>query len=149
MTKARSYGNIPCCVNRDAQNERISMQGLPKILVVEDDIDCTCVYQDAMEGQATVLVAHNTEEAEALFQANPDIDGIMMDGDVPGQSTTEELVLKFKLSFSGPFVAATGGLMQERLLRAGCNLNLRKPIPYEKLMSFVQAAAAHRAQRPS
>lgn len=125
------------------------MLGLPKILVVEDDLDCSGVYQDALAGQATVLVAHSTEEAEALFQANHDIDGIMMDGEVPGQSTTEELVLKFKVSFRGPFAAATGGLRQEALLRAGCNLNMRKPIPYEKLMSFVQAAAAHRQQRPS
>lgn len=125
------------------------MLGLPKILIVEDDLDCSGVYQGAMEGQAVVLIADNSDDAQRLFDENPDLDGVLMDGEVPGNATTEELVLKFKQTFDGPFAAATGGRKQEALLRAGCNLNMGKPISMEQLMSFVRAAVAHRQQRPS
>lgn len=125
------------------------MLGLPKILVIEDDLDCSGVYQDAMEGQAVVLIADDTDTANRLFAENPDLDGILMDGEVPGSFTTVDLVIRFKQTFDGPFAAATGGRKQEALLRAGCNLNMPKPITMDKLMSFVRAAAAYRQQRPS
>ncbi len=123
------------------------MQGLPKILVVEDERDLAELYQQAIGEKALVLIAFNTDEAVLLHRDNPGLDGIMMDGDLPGEHDSIELVLEWKRSFAGPFAAISGGSKQESLLSAGCNFNLRKPVSVENLMAFVSAVVAYRTQR--
>lgn len=124
------------------------MGELPKILIVEDDQDCADVYKDCLDGLAIVVLANNSEDADRLFAEHADIDGIMMDGEFPGERSSVELVIKWKRTFTGPFAAMSGNArVQEELLRSGCNLNIRKPPGLDKIKSFVQAAAAHRSQR--
>ncbi len=103
---------------------------LPKILIVEDDPEIQRAYARELRHRAEVLAATTLEAGERLFREHPDIAGIIMDGNVPGASTTFVLVHEMRKTFKGPIIAASGDEhANNALLRAGCSAVCSKPSP--------------------
>ena len=69
------------------------------------------------------LVASSLEEGERLFQANPDLTLVIMDGCVPGERPNSmPLVQKMRQTFRGPIVAGSGNPnVCKTLVEAGCS----------------------------
>jgi PAS domain S-box-containing protein len=109
------------------------------ILVAEDD-DTNFFYLNALltrDGDVTVIHASNGREAIELFKSNPDIQLILMDIKMPeidGLEATRQIKL---LNSNVPVVAITAYAMsgdEERILAAGCDGYLSKPISKKSLM---------------
>ncbi|MCX6255306.1 MAG: PAS domain S-box protein [Bacteroidia bacterium] len=117
------------------------------ILVAEDD-ETNFFYLKALlthETGATILHASNGREAIELFKANPDIILILMDIKMPeidGFEATKQIKL---LKKEVPVIAITAYAMsgdEERVLAAGCDSYLSKPISkkslLEKMAEFIK-----------
>jgi len=96
---------------------------MQKVLIVEDRRDYQAYYKRALDGKLDIIHAFTIAEAEAQFEANPDIAAIVMDACVPGGSpNTLPLVEKFRTTFSGPMIASSSAWKYRQiLLKAGCS----------------------------
>jgi len=118
-----------------------------KILVAEDD-QTNFFYLNAIltrEEGITVLHASNGREAIDLFKLNPDISIILMDVKMPvidGLEATKQIKL---LNKDVPVIAITAYAMsgdEERVLAAGCNAYLSKPISKKNLLDKIAVFAS-------
>lgn len=102
--------------------------GLPKVLIVDDNEELQECWQALLRRTVIVVSAYSLDEASELFQSNPDIALIAMDGCVPGDVlNTIPLVEEFKKTFKGPMVAISANdSFRVRLLDAGCNYECTK-----------------------
>ncbi len=94
-----------------------------KVLIVEDE---ECKYdrwRREFDNKVELIFAPSIEEAEEQFTASPDIDAIVMDACVPGDSpTTPPLVRKFRETFTGPIIAISSlPEYRAKLVSAGCD----------------------------
>ena len=94
-----------------------------KVLVVEDFFPD--IFTRTLSGKVKLLIAQSIEEATQLFNANPDIDIIIMDACVPGNElNTVPLVQLFRKTFTGPIITASSvNEYNFALLEAGCSHN--------------------------
>ena len=94
-----------------------------KVLVVEDEEYKYDRWRREFDNKVVLIFAPSIEEAEEQFTANPDIDAIVMDACVPGDSpTTPPLVRKFRQTFMGPMIAISSlGSYRRELIQAGCD----------------------------
>lgn len=112
---------------------------IPLILVAEDD-ETNFYYLNAllrMETNATVLHASNGREAIDLFRKNPDIGLILMDIKMPGIDGLEATRQIKEINKDVPIIAITAYAMsgdKERVLAAGCDDYLSKPINKKNLL---------------
>ncbi|MDP2668341.1 MAG: response regulator [bacterium] len=99
-----------------------------KVLVVEDKERYQYGWADALGEKIEVLHAFTIEEGRRLFDANPDIDAVVMDACVPGNEPNSIPLVKYiRKSFKGPVIAAsTEKIFRERLIEAGCNFESEK-----------------------
>ena len=120
-------------------SENIKIKSGAIILVAEDD-DANFYYLNAIlkhETGATILHASNGREAIELFKANPDIILILMDIKMPeidGLEATRQIKL---LKKEVPIIAITAYAMlgdEEKILAAGCDSYLSKPISKKSLL---------------
>lgn len=114
----------------------------PLILVAEDD-ETNFYYLNALitrETGAKVLHASNGRETIDLFRANPDIKLILMDikmPDIDGFEATKQIKM---ISDNVVIIAVTAYAMsgdEERIMAAGCDGYLSKPINKKSLMEII------------
>jgi PAS domain S-box-containing protein len=122
---------------QDIKHKKIN--GEATILIAEDD-EINFFYLNTLvirETGAKVLHASNGREAISLFKANPGIALILMDINMPeidGLEATRQIKLIKK---EVPIIAITAYAMsgdEERILAAGCDGYLSKPISKEKFL---------------
>lgn len=109
-----------------------------KILIIDDDTFFQDVWETLLEGSGLyILRATSIPEADKMFDDNPDIELIALDGCVPGhQLNTLQLATKFSTDFSGPIIAISGvSQFQEELIRYGCNGKCEKGILHKKILA--------------
>ncbi len=96
---------------------------MKKILVVDDEDFFHEIIRKKLKDKVTILSAFTIEQAEEVFSANPDLDIIVMDACVPGDSpTTPPLVRRMREIFSGPIIATSSlGRYRRKLVEAGCD----------------------------
>jgi hypothetical protein len=104
------------------------MNGLPKVLLVDDEEDFHELFGATMEGEVEFIDAYSIGEAEILFEQSAGIAAIVVDACVPGSfPTTEPLIRKIKAKFSGPIIGISSeATYRERLLAAGCEYQCAK-----------------------
>ena len=131
ITLSAASGDTPEKIPKDAL-----------ILVAEDD-ETNFLYLSSLlnrETEATILHAWNGREAIELFKANPGIVLILMDIKMPeidGFEATRQIKLMNK---DIPVVGITAYAMtgdKERVLAAGCDGYLSKPISKKNLMNKI------------
>ena len=110
------------------------------ILIAEDD-EINFFYMNALltrETDSKIFHAKNGRDAIELFKTNNDIKLILMDIKMPeidGLEATRQIKL---INPDIPIIAITAYAMsgdEERVLAAGCDGYLSKPISKEKLLS--------------
>jgi len=140
------YFTIPLETDTAGNNLHHSDQDSKKnpaktLILVADDDDTTYYYFDALlkrEIEATILHASNGREAIQIFKSNPGIVLILMDVKMPeidGLEATKQIKL---LNKEIPVIAITAYAMsgdEERVLAAGCDGYLSKPISKKTLLS--------------
>ena len=96
---------------------------MKKILFVEDEYHFQRKWNEVLGGKALILHATSISKAEELFESNPDVAAIVMDGCVDGGVIdTIPLVKKIRETFSGPIVAASSSTTYTNMLvEAGCD----------------------------
>lgn len=112
-----------------------------KVLIVEDEITSFKYLMKILQNdKITVLHAVNGLEAIELVKNTPDIDLILMDIRMPvldGFEATKQIkILKPDI----PVIAQTAYAFsseKERILKAGFNDYITKPIEYDKLLSII------------
>ncbi len=112
-----------------------------KILIVEDDLVSYDLLENLFsEYDVKILHALNGKEAIEIYNANPDIDVILMDMELPimdGYQATREIR---KLSPNTIIIAQTAFAMEgdsEKSIKAGCNDHLTKPIDEDVLIKTI------------
>ena len=119
------------------ENEKLA--GITLILVAEDD-QTNFFYLNALlklETGATVIHASNGREAIELFKANPDIGLILMDMKMPDIDGFEAIRQIKQIRQDVPVIAITAYAMsgdKERILAAGCDGYISKPISKKNLL---------------
>jgi CheY-like chemotaxis protein len=140
--------NIPLIQNIKQESISLSFENdlimnNQMILVAEDD-ETNFFYLNAllkMETQATVLHASNGREAIDMFKENPGIGLILMDIKMPeidGLEATRQIKL---INSEIPIIAITAYAMsgdKERVLAAGCDDYLSKPINKKNLLKKME-----------
>jgi hypothetical protein len=110
-----------------------------KVLIVEDEKRWHDDWRRKLDGKVVLVSTFSIQEAEEQFVANPDIVAIVMDACVPGdEPTTEPLVQKFRATFTGPMIAASGAWdYRKDLMRAGCDHESPKYELPQKLLAVL------------
>lgn len=111
---------------------------MPKILVVDDDVKIQAILKKLFSGRNNTILfsALSIEEARLIFNQNPDIDLIVMDACVPGDTpNTIPLVQELREKYNGLIVASSSvDFYRKVLLKAGCN----KEVPKSHLVNFLK-----------
>jgi len=124
-----------------AQNEKNQIKDL-KILIAEDDETSEMlISMTVKEFSKEVLKARTGNEAIEICRANPDLDLILMDIQMPdlnGYEATQQIRQFNKVVV---IIAQTAfGLSgdREKAIEAGCNDYISKPINKDELLSLIQ-----------
>ena len=128
--------------NPEVKNKVINTKPVKgKILIVEDDwVSSQYLDRILTDANITLLHAENGKEAVELVRSTPDIGLVLMDIRMPvmdGFEATKEIK---KLRPELPIVAQTAYAYNEekkKILAAGCNDYLAKPVDDEKLMELI------------
>lgn len=97
---------------------------LKKVLIVEDEEDWQGIWGRFLKREGIeVLEGLTLKEGEQLFESNPDLALVIMDGCVGGEElNSTPLVQKMRLTFNGPIVAASGSSsFRKQLMKIGCS----------------------------
>ena len=112
------------------------------ILIVEDDTKNMTLFRDLLQvsGYSTILASGGKEGIELAKAKKPDL--ILMDIQMPGMDGLEATrILKADATTSGiPVIALTAYAMKgdkERILQAGCDGYLAKPINTDEFLKEV------------
>ena len=112
------------------------------ILIVEDDTKNMTLFRDLLgvSGYSTILASGGKEGIELAKAKKPDL--ILMDIQMPGMDGLEATrILKADATTSGiPVIALTAYAMKgdkERMLKAGCDGYLAKPIDTDEFLQEV------------
>lgn len=110
-----------------------------KVLVVEDEEYLHGSWHRELGSQVVLVSALSIKEAEEKFAANPDIDAIVMDACVSGDSpTTPPLVRKLRETFTGPMIAISSlESYRWQLVQAGCDHESTKDSLPQKLLEVL------------
>lgn len=120
------------------QNQIKEASGL-LILIAEDD-EINYFYLNVLlkrETKAKILYAKNGKEAVDLFRTNPGISLVLMDLKMPGIDGLEATRQIKSMNSDVPVIAITAYAMagdEQKVLSAGCDGYLSKPISKEKLL---------------
>jgi CheY-like chemotaxis protein len=112
-----------------------------KILIVEDEEINNMFFDAALSRTKSQLVwAKNGKEAVDLIHDNNDIDVILMDIRLPIMDGCEATRRIKKANNQIPIIAQTAYALEgdkERILEAGCDDYLAKPIRFEELLETI------------
>jgi CheY-like chemotaxis protein/two-component sensor histidine kinase len=111
------------------------------ILITEDDWISAQYINRLLENiDITVIHAENGEEAVEFVRNMPDIDLILMDIKMPVMDGIEATKIIKQIRPTIPIIAQTAYAFNEekkRILDAGCDEYLAKPVQFEKLMRLI------------
>ncbi len=110
-----------------------------KVLFVEDSKSQQDYWRRKLPGKVVFIGALSIREAEELFADNFDIEAIVMDACVPGDSVnTLQLVRKFRDTFTGPMIATSSvPWYRDALVQAGCDHESEKDSLPQKLLEVL------------
>lgn len=119
----------------------------PKILYVEDHLESALLVRTLLKGKCEVFFTETYEETIDFLKEN-EVDLILLDINLPGKKDGVNLVKdlrkdeKYK---SMPIIALTAYALagdRERLLEAGCDEYIAKPMSkkelFDKLKKFIE-----------
>jgi CheY-like chemotaxis protein len=119
----------------------------PKILYVEDHLESALLVRTLLKNKCEVFITETYEETMDFLKDNK-VDLILLDINLPGKKDGVDLVkeLKNDEKFKDlPVIALTAYALagdRERLLEAGCDEYIAKPMSkkelFEKLQKFIQ-----------
>jgi len=119
----------------------------PKILYVEDHLESALLVRTLLKNKCEVFITETYEETMDFLKDNK-VDLILLDINLPGKKDGVDLVkeLKNDEKFKNlPVIALTAYALagdRERLLEAGCDEYIAKPMSkkelFEKLQKFIQ-----------
>jgi len=113
-----------------------------KVLIIEDDKIIQSAFAAILRGKVIILSAFTIEQAEELFESNPDIHIIAVDGEVPRGTPTISLVVKIRKTFTGPMIAISNHPdNRAKLLRAGCDYETAKELLPSMLREILSSQA--------
>ena len=111
------------------------------ILLVEDDeVNAILIKEVFKKTNARLLHSYDGLEAVRIFNNEPDINLILMDIQLPGINGYDALKEIRKINNQVPIIAHTAFAMsdeKEKLLKAGFNDFIIKPINIEKLLTII------------
>lgn len=82
---------------------------MKKVLIVEDDETIQKMYRALLKDKVILLQAYSVEEGFSLFQKNPDVALIVVDGCLgSGELNSLPLIRDLRRSFKGHMIAASG-----------------------------------------
>ena len=115
---------------------------MKKVLVVEDDQHWSGIIRRGFGDKVLVVQAFTVEEAETVFQENPDLAAILMDACVPGDDpNTMWLVKKMRKTFTGPIIAISSNTdYRKELIQSGCDHEAEKDQVVQKVLELVGAS---------
>ncbi|MDO8617392.1 MAG: hypothetical protein Q7N87_00635 [Candidatus Uhrbacteria bacterium] len=124
--------------------------GTVLVLLVEDDprtwVPMSLLLMNEfsfeIDRPVDVLLAESLEKAEQLAREHlSTIDAILMDGVIVGGTTFNLIRLIRELGFRGPMVTFSGEerTFIDRMMAAGCDVRLRKPIDSQDLFRVLKA----------
>ena len=95
---------------------------MKNVLIVDDEEAAQRAWARTLQRRdVRALTALTIAEARRLFVDNPDVDAIVMDGNMGGDITTD-LVVEMRRTYRGPIIANSGcSDSQEELIAAGCD----------------------------
>lgn len=99
-----------------------------KILIIEDYSSQIVIYKRQMKSDFDLLFATTHQEALKLFSENSDIELIVMDACLKGETPdTILLVTHFRMSFTKTIIATSSNIeYRQYLVNAGCDLECDK-----------------------
>ncbi|GIV45613.1 MAG: response regulator [Ignavibacterium sp.] len=119
----------------------------PKILYVEDHLESALLVRTLLKNKCEVFITETYEETMDFLKDNS-VDLILLDINLPGKKDGVDLVkdLKQDEKFKKvPIIALTAYALagdRERLLEAGCDEYIAKPMTkkelFDKLKKFIQ-----------
>ena len=119
----------------------------PKILYVEDHLESALLVRTLLKNKCEVFITETYEETMDFLKDNK-VDLILLDINLPGKKDGVDLVKELKKDekFKNlPVIALTAYALagdRERLLEAGCDEYIAKPMSkkelFEKLQKFIQ-----------
>ncbi|NQT59705.1 MAG: response regulator [Bacteroidetes bacterium] len=138
-TKERIVSAAPDPIKKEVADKNIS--GLPRVLVVEDNMDNMITIKAIIQCYCTVLEAFDGEQGLACaFKEQPDL--ILLDASLPRMDGLEVVnaLKKDKKTQNIPVVAVTAHAMwkdKERFLSGGFDDYVTKPIDQELLLTVL------------
>ena len=135
------YNPVNVLQNRDEARAKKDMMGNPFILVAEDE-EINYLYLEEVLSSAgyNLIHAKNGLEAVEMFKSNSNIALVLMDIKLPllnGLNATTQIK---KMNESIPVIACTAYALEtdkEKVLSAGCNDYLPKPVERQLLLAVV------------
>ncbi len=125
-------------------NNLLSKLAIPKglkVIVAEDDKISFFVLKYILEGiSAEIFHAKNGLEAVELIQNHPDTDVILMDSKMPELNGTDAVKRIRKFNQKVFIIAQTAYTLQDyktRIIEAGCNEYIEKPVDRNKLLEMI------------
>ena len=114
-----------------------------KVLLVAEDEDFNYIFLEEilMDTKAKIIRAHDGQEALDILEANPNIDLILMDMQMPimnGYDATRNIK---KIKNEIPIIAQTAyhyGEAYEEIMAAGCDDFVSKPIDIDGLKDIIE-----------
>lgn len=100
------------------------------ILIIEDfESEKKSYVKGFTKKEVTILWAYRLEQAEKLFEENPNPDIIVVDGCVDDHNTLDSipLIQKIRKTYKGPMIAASSSDNYRKVMvKAGCDLETWK-----------------------
>lgn len=113
-----------------------------KILIAEDDENSFYLLEYILhDHDAQIIHAGNGEDAIHVLRDNPDVSLVLMDIRMPGMNGLESARKIREFNTRVPIIAQTAMLVEddkEKVLEAGCNDIILKPIDKELILSKIK-----------
>ncbi len=143
---------IKCMVKKIEEKldyNNINWQG-KKILIVEDDPDCSMLLQLYLEKcNVEFLLAYNGKEAVEICKNNEDIDIILMDIQMAVMDGNEAIAQIKRFRKNLPIIVQTAYPLdgeKEKSFKSGCDDYIAKPIDPEKLYDKIHKLINYRIE---
>ncbi|KKQ34496.1 MAG: HD domain protein [Candidatus Nomurabacteria bacterium GW2011_GWB1_37_5] len=113
---------------------------MKKILVIDDDKMVQLPFKRILGDKYNVLQAYNLKEAAELFQNNPDVDLIVMDGCLSDKGLdTLPLIEEIRKTFKGTMIASSSRVdYRATMVEKGCSYPMQKWEILEKIHQILE-----------
>ncbi|OFX28031.1 MAG: hypothetical protein A2033_14670 [Bacteroidetes bacterium GWA2_31_9] len=127
-------------INQNNQTNIYDLKNKTILLVEDDEVNAILIKEVFKKTNAKLLHSYNGLDSIECFKNEKNIDLILMDIQLPGINGYEALKEIRKINKFVPIIAHTAFAMtdeKERLLEAGFNDFIIKPINIEKLLTII------------